>query len=333
MAKMVLLIFGSFLLLSIILFSLAVYRVVGMPGQSYQGIPEPLSVAEDELSDRMRQHVVMLCAQGPRHLHSSSLALASDYIRSQLETMGYGVNEQVFPAGHSSVVNLWVDVPGSGPDERIIVVGAHYDTRAETPGADDNASAVAVGLELARHFKNRPARYGLRFSFFPNEESPFFGSEEMGSLQFARLIGERRDHVIGMFSLEMLGYYSDEPGSQRYPTPFSYFYPDVGNFLAFVGNLDSRLWVRATVKAFRQVARIPSEGMAAPSFVQDAGRSDHWAFWQAGIPALMITDTANFRNPNYHRPTDRPETLDYHRMALVTTGLAQMLKALDYRGP
>lgn len=155
----------------------------------------------------------------------------------------------------------------------------------------------------------------------------------MGSLQFARLIDENGDHVIGMFSLEMLGYYSDEPGSQLYPPPFSLFYPGVGNFVAFVGNLDSRPWIRATINAFRQVARIPSEGMAAPSFVQDAGRSDHWAFWKAGIPALMITDTANFRNPNYHRPTDLPETLDYQRMALLTTGLAETLKILDYQGP
>jgi len=330
MAKLIILALGSFVLLSIIVLLLGVYLVVGMPGLSHDGTAEPLSTAEAAISDRLRQHVQTLCDQGPRHLHSSGLESASGYIRTQLETMGYRPKEQVLTAGLLSVANHWVDVPGSGPDDGIIVVGAHYDTRAETPGADDNGSAVAVALELARHFKDRPVRYGLRFSFFANEESPFFGTEEMGSLQFARLIGENGDHVVGMFSLEMLGYYSDEPGSQLYPAPFNLLYPDKGNFIAFVGNLDSRPWVRATVKAFRQVARIPSEGMSAPSFVRDAGRSDHWAFWKSGVPALMITDTANFRNPNYHLLTDLPETLDYHRMALVTAGLAETLKALDY---
>lgn len=329
MAKMIFSVLAILLLLSVLLLSLSVYLVIGMPGGSYKGTPGPLSEAEELLAARLRRHVQTLCAEGPRHLHSPGLALAATYLRSQLETMGYRVNEQVLAAGHSFVANLWVDVPGTEPDERIVVIGAHYDTEAATPGADDNASAVAVALELARHFKEMPDRTGLRFSFFPNEESPFFGTDEMGSLQFARFIADSGDHVIGMFSLEMLGVYSDAPGSQRYPPPFSFFYPDVGNFIAFVGNLDSRAWVRATIKAFRRVARVPSEGMAAPAFVEDAGRSDHWAFWKAGIPALMITDTANFRNPNYHSPGDLPETLDYDRMALVTAALVETLRTLD----
>ena len=201
-----------------------------------------------------------------------------------------------------------------------IVVGAHYDTVPGSPGADDNASGVAVLIELSRIVR------GVRFVAFANEEAPYFLTPEMGSFVYAR---DRADGVRAMFSLEMLGYYDDAPNSQRYPTPLGLFYPDRGNFIAFVADLSCLNLVRRAAKVFRDNSDFPSEWLAAPSIVPGLSWSDHWSFRKHGIPAVMVTDTAFYRYPHYHLPSDTPEKLDYARMAKVTMGLAGMLKELQ----
>ena len=217
------------------------------------------------------------------------------------------------------------------PREAKVVVGAHYDTVPGSPGADDNASAVAALIELAGML----GREGLpiRFVAFANEELPYFMGPDMGSWVSAKRSRDRGEKLSAMLSLEMLGYYSDRPGSQRYPPPLGLFYPDRANFIAFVGDLGAFALVRKSVAAFRKHSTFPSEWLAGPSFIPGVTHSDHWSFRNLGFPAIMVTDTAYNRNPHYHQASDTPDTLDYARMSQVTLGLAAMLKELANENP
>ena len=217
------------------------------------------------------------------------------------------------------------ELPGSA---EIVVIGAHYDSAVGTPGADDNASGVAALLVLARELRTRQPRRTLRFVAFTNEEPPWFHGPEMGARHHARAAKARGDEIVAMLSLESIGYYRDEPGSQRYPAPFGAFYPDRGDFLMFVGNVASTGLVRRSVKAFRSARRFPSEGAAVPASIPGVDWSDHRAFWEEGYKALMITDTAPNRNPRYHEPDDTADTVDVARLSLVVSGLRAVIEAL-----
>jgi Zn-dependent M28 family amino/carboxypeptidase len=212
------------------------------------------------------------------------------------------------------------------PREARVVVGAHYDTVPGSPGADDNASAVAALIELAGMLGGE--QLPIRFVAFANEEEPHFMGPDMGSWVSAKRSRENGERITAMLSLEMLGYYSELPGSQRYPAPLGLFYPDRGNYIAFVGDLGAFGLVRKSVKAFRKHSRFPSEWLAGPASIPGVTRSDHWSFRTLGFPAIMVTDTAYNRNPHYHQPSDTPDTLDYARMAEVTLGLAGVLREL-----
>ena len=229
-----------------------------------------------------------------------------------------------------TVENLEAVLQGGAKAHEVVVVGAHYDTAAGGPGADDNASGVASMLAIARALAashHAPART-IRFVAFVNEEPPYFWNAEMGSLVYAKACKARGDAIVAMLSLETLGYYRDEPGSQKYPPIVSSFYPDRGDFVAFVGNLGSRGVVHDAIRTFRGAEAFPSEGATLPSFVTGVGWSDQWSFWQVGYPGVMVTDTAPFRNPHYHQMSDRPDTLDYARLARVTEGLVAVVKKL-----
>jgi Zn-dependent M28 family amino/carboxypeptidase len=217
------------------------------------------------------------------------------------------------------------------PAEATVVVGAHYDTVPGSPGADDNASAVAALVELAGMLgrENLP----IRFVAFANEEEPHFMGPDMGSWVCARRSRDRGERISAMLSLEMLGYYSDRPGSQRYPPLLGLFYPDRANYIAFIGDLRVAPLVRNCCLKFKRNSAFPAEWLAAPAFVPGVTRSDHWSFRTLGFPAIMVTDTAYNRNPNYHEASDTPDTLDYGRMAQVTLGLAAMLKELARENP
>jgi Zn-dependent M28 family amino/carboxypeptidase len=208
------------------------------------------------------------------------------------------------------------------------VIGAHYDSVAGTAGANDNASGVAALLELGRLLKKTKPERTVRLVAFVNEEPPWFQTEEMGSLVYARRAKKRGERIVAMLALETIGCYSDLPKSQHYPAPFNMFYPDTGNFIAFVGNLRSRSLLRRAIGTFRATTPFPSEGVAAPESISGIGWSDHWSFWQEGYPALMVTDTAPFRYLHYHESEDTPEKLDYERMARVVTGLGRVAMEL-----
>jgi Zn-dependent M28 family amino/carboxypeptidase len=280
------------------------------------------------LEERLRDHVRRLAGEiGPRGIfRPAALAAAADYIESEWRGQGYQVARQTYDAAGVACSNLAVEIPGTARPEEILLVGAHYDTVETTPGADDNASAVAVLLELSRRLTGlEPAAAALRFVAFVNEEPPFFLVGKTGSRVYARAARRRGDRIRLMISLEMLGYYRDEPGSQHYPPLFRYFYPERGDFVAFVSNLRSRRELRRLVAAFRASSDFPAHSVATFGWVPGVAWSDHLAFWREGYRALMVTDTAFYRNPHYHRPSDTPDQLDYPAMARVTAGLAGAL--------
>jgi len=312
------------------LIAAAVWYVTAMPGRSWSGPLPQLSKAERHTAARLQSHVEALAAHiGERNVWTpGTMAEAARYIRVNLEELGFQVRPQLFDSEGEQLANLEVELPGEGSAQALIVVGAHYDTVAGGPGADDNGSGVAVLLELARFLAGGTFSHSVRLVAFANEEAPFFGTDAMGSKLYAERARRRGERVLGMLSLETLGWYSDRRGSQAYPFPFTYLYPATGNFVAFVGDLASRRLVRRAVGTFRQAVAFPSEGVAAPRAIDGVGWSDHWSFWQMGYPALMVTDTAMFRYPHYHAGSDTPERLDYERLARVTAGLAAVVAEL-----
>jgi Zn-dependent M28 family amino/carboxypeptidase len=243
--------------------------------------------------------------------------------------MGGEVHEEAYEVKGTRCRNLWVEAGARGGGGRgMLIVGAHYDSCPGAPGADDNATGLASLIEIARALHSAPAARTVRLVAFVNEEPPWFQTESMGSLVHARGCAARAENISAMIALETMGYYTDAPVSQRYPWPLNYLYPDVGNFIGFVSNSGSRALVRAAVSSFRENARFPSEGGAPPGAISGVGWSDHWSFWQIGVPAIMVTDTAPFRYPQYHHPDDLPDKVDFDRLSRVTAGLIRVVADL-----
>jgi len=304
------------------------WYMVGIPGTSYSGALRPLTDDERLIAQNLREHVTAIASHEHNVFKPAELEAAAQHIEKSLAALGYAVALQRFPGGPVEVRNIEVEVKGGARADEIVVVGAHYDSVAGAPGANDNGSGVAALIELARSFKSAAPARTLRFVAFVNEEPPYYRSDLMGSRQYARRAKERHEDIVAMVSLETIGYYADQPGSQRYPFPLGLFYPSTGNFVAFVSNLSSRALLHETLASFRHHAGLPSEGVAAPAFMPGVDWSDHWAFWEEGWPALMVTDTAPYRYPHYHTPQDTPDKVDYARAARVVTGLQQALRAL-----
>jgi hypothetical protein len=304
------------------------WYMIAVPGASYRGALKLLTPDENQVAGNLRRHVAAIASREHNFFKPAELEAAAQYIEKALAGLGYAVATQRFPSGPLEVRNIEVEVQGSARASEVVIVGAHYDSVLGAPGANDNGSGVAAVIELARLLSGaRPART-LRFVTFVNEEPPFSHSDAMGSRQYARRARERGENIVAMFSLETIGYYSDAPGSQRFPFPLGFFYPSTGNFVAFVSNLSSRALLHETIVSFRRHAGIPSEGVAAPAWIPGVDWSDHWSFWQEGWPALMVTDTAPYRYPHYHSDEDTPDKVDYERLARVVTGLHGMLREL-----
>lgn len=302
----------------------------GMPGESFQGELAALSDDDRALQERLVRDVRELATDiGERNTaNPERLERAARWVEAGLERGGEKVSRQEFDVRGVTCANLELELPGGARKREIVVVGAHYDSAPGTPGADDNGSGVAALLALAERLRARERSRTLRFVAFVNEEPPYFQGTDMGSLRYARRCRERGENVVAMLSLETIGYFSEREGSQKYPFPLSWFYPSQGNFIGFVGNRASRELTRELVGSFRQHVRFPSEGAVLPSALPGVGWSDHWAFWQSGYPAVMVTDTAPFRNPNYHEPSDLPDTLNYDRFARVVAGLEKVIAEL-----
>jgi Zn-dependent M28 family amino/carboxypeptidase len=301
-----------------------------MPLKSYAGQLPSLTSEQMESANHLSQHVKYLSETiGERNLSRvGTLQAATEYFQSQLKQSGYSVKEQSYQVEGRQVTNLEVRLPGSDVGGETVVVGAHYDSVVGAPGADDNGSGVAAILELARLWQGSSFRRTIRLVLFVNEEPPYFQTENMGSLVYAQQLRSEHVSVKAMISLEMLGYYSDVPGSQKYPALLGLFYPDRGNFIGFVGNPESRVLLRQAVREFRETTKFPSEGLAAPSYWPGVGWSDHWSFWREQYPAIMITDTALFRYPYYHTPWDTSNRVDFEKMARVMGGVRHVIESL-----
>ncbi len=260
------------------------------------------------------------------------LQRAAEYISEQFRSFGYQVSRQPFVFQGNTYHNLIAERSGHLRPEKVLVIGAHYDTVRTTPGADDNASGVAGLLGLARALAAVTVSKTVRFVAFALEEPPVSRTRNMGSHHYARSLKEKNERVEGMISLEMIGYFCDRDGSQHYPLPlFKLKYPIQGNYISMVGAVRSRALTQSFAASFRKAVDLPVVTLNAPAIVIGIDFSDHWSFGKFGYKAFMVTDTAFYRNPNYHAPTDLPETLDYERMAKVVEGLAAAVE--EWEGP
>lgn len=304
------------------------------------------SLDPDRLAPELRASVAELAEQiGERNIwRLEALRAAETWITATFESFGYAVRREEFFAHDVPVSNLIAERKGSESPEEVIVVGAHYDSRCGmrfthgrrpdpafpgTPGANDNGSGIAATLALARVFASRTPRRTLRFVAFVNEEPPFFKTPEMGSWVHAQGCRQRGERIVGMFTPETLGYYCDEPGSQRYTSLFARDAAAPGDFVAFLSNWGSRRFLDAMLGHFRERTDFPVIGVPVPRVMARVAWSDDWSFWEAGFPGVTVTDTAYLRYRHYHTPEDTAEKLDYPRMARVVGALAGMLDDLD----
>lgn len=287
------------------------------------------------LAARLRGHVVMLAQTiGERDAFTpKDHTRARDYVFDQLASAGYKPKKIPYGAAWLPSIkngyqfdNVEAVLPSSPADQNgAWIVGAHYDSAPGTPGADDNASAVAVLIEAARLLKARKPGRDIRFVAFGTEEPPSFGTRNMGSSHYAHSMRDNGVKVHAMISLEMLGYYNPRPGSQLYPPFMHLFYPAHGDYVSVVGNVQSRRLLSRFLRDWRAASAFPLQGAILPGVFSGLALSDQLNFWDLGYPALMLSDTAFYRNPNYHEHTDTPDTLDYEKMAKVVSALVETL--------
>ncbi len=279
-----------------------------------------------ELRERLESHLQEIARERDPYLATEGHFYVQQYIRHQLEQWGT-VEIYEFKINVRTHQNLILHLPGKGSDvtKPPIVVGAHYDGVPGTPGADDNATGVAALLELARSLTAQPAHYPVRLIAFDLEE---YGM--LGSTDYAEAVFQDRQPIRLMLSLEMLGYCSHEPDSQQYPTGLKYIYPDRGNYIALIGNL-ATIPDMLHFQRWMKQAGVPSQWLPVGNkgqLVQVTRLSDHAPFWDRGYRGIMITDTAFMRNPHYHKPSDRIETLDLDFFTMVCVGLIQGIQQL-----
>jgi len=307
------------------------FAMIQMPGESFRGQLPPLTEKELALRDALQGDVEKLAGEiGQRnYAYYNKLQTAADFLKTSLASAGYQVQQQGYVVDNQTYYNIEVEIRGKERADEIVIIGGHYDSVITSPGANDNATGAAATLELARLFAGKAPKRTLRFLEFVNEEPPFFLSEDMGSLVYAKRCKQRSEKVVAMFSLETMGYYSDEIGSQKYPPPLGLIYPLQGNFIGFIGNIGSGSLVRDAIASFRRHTQFPSEGAALPSQIPGVGWSDHWSFWQQGYQAVMVTDTAPFRYPYYHTTGDTPDKVDYECLARVVVGLERVVADLS----
>ena len=337
-------------------FALLWWFGVRMPGKNVSKAA-PLSPDEVTLREELRADVQKLAGDiGERNMwHYTKLNAAADFIEDSFSRAGLHPRRDSYEIRGQACHNIEVEIPAqqgatsaeataakaavssgavasakAASPPQIILIGAHYDSVFGSPGANDNGSGVAALLALTRRFAEKTTQHTLRFVAFVNEEPPYFLGGDMGSFVYASRCRARGDKISAMISLETIGYFSDAPHSQTYPSPgLGLFYPKVGNFIGFVSNVQSRPLLRRVVSLFREHAKIPSEGAALPSFIPGVSWSDQWSFWRSGYPGIMVTDTAPFRYPHYHSASDTPDKLDYDRFTLVVSGMEKVIEGLD----
>lgn len=292
----------------------------------------PVDADRETIDANLRRHVEALAGTiGVRHLDvPGSVELCLAYLREQWHDRD--VRDESFPIGEHTATNLIVESPGTRRAKELIVLGAHYDTVLDSPGADDNASAVAVLLEVARLLASHTGQRTARYVAFACEEAPYSETDDMGSQHHARGARERGETIAAMLALEMVGFFTDEPNSQRLPPGIPWWarpvFPKRGNFLAAVANPPSWRLAARCWWSFRRATTRRLFPVCLPESIRDIRRSDHSSFWDQGFPAAMLTDTSYLRNPHYHQPSDTPARLDFAAMTDVTLGVAAIMRSL-----
>ena len=263
---------------------------------------------------------------GPRNPgHYDALQAAADWIRTTWRDQGYSVQEQVFAVGGRPYVNLVVEIPGRRRPQEVVLVTAQYDTWPDSPGANNNASGMAVLTHLSRQLRDVAPDRTLRFAAFSLQEPPW---NELGSRIYADSCRRRGEDIRVMLSMDSIGIYKHEPGSQRLPFPFSLLYPDRGDFLAFIADLGTRPRVVAATRGFKRGSRFPLATASVPRWVEGASWSDHHAFWDEGYRAIQITDTGSFRSPTHTNAGDVMDLIDFAALARITVGMSGALREL-----
>jgi Zn-dependent M28 family amino/carboxypeptidase len=292
--------------------------------------PEPRFIpasSEQALYDHVHALSVIIGSRSIRE-HVKILE-AEQYIRTFLDKKEIPFELQGYDHAGNRFNNIVVSLEGGSRKGETIIIGAHYDTVSGTPGADDNASAVAVLLELCRALKDYRPERTLRLVFFVLEEPPAFMTPAMGSYVYARQARDRDEQIVGMVSLEMVGYFNDAKGSQAFPVPgLHWLFPDRGNFIGVVGNVPSRELTLAVAEALKAGSGLPVEHLVALPFIPGIGSSDHGSFWKMGFRAVMVTDTAFYRNPNYHGEKDMIGTLRFDKMSELVRGMVHVVEFL-----
>jgi hypothetical protein len=288
-----------------------------------------------EIKKSMESDIEYLQNLSPRNSENDTsyrqLRKCEGWIRQRWESQGYAVKKQTFPYKGKEYSNLEIEIKGRIAPSEIIIVSAQYDTLPDSPGANNNGSGIAILFQLSRLLKKHIPGRTLRLLNFVNEEDPFFGSEMMGSYQYARRAYQQREDIQVMLSLDALGIYKEDPGSQKLPFPFSMFYPNRGNFLAFIGNLSSRKYMKEATKGFKKGSSFPIEAGVVPHWVKAADWSDHRSFWQFGYPGIMVTDTGGFRSPSHTTREDTMEKLDFEAMSRIVLGMYSAMVELTQK--
>lgn len=280
----------------------------------------------DASPERLRQHVDVLSRSFvPRtYADTPNMARCRSYLTEQFRACGAAVTAQVYTVSEIPCANIVALIPGASPER--VIVGAHYDAVETTPGADDNASGTAGLLELARLLQGAKPAYTIELVAYCTEEPPCFGGELMGSYQHAKALSDARIPVRAMIALEMIGCFSDAPGSQTYPVPaMRLFYPSRGTFIGVIGDMRQRRLVRQVKRNMKRVKALPVYSVTVPDFIPGIDYSDHRSYWAFGFPAVMVTDTAYYRNSRYHTSADTGDRLDYRRMALTVDAVREAL--------
>ena len=284
-----------------------------------------------DITNRLYEHVKYLSVNiGSRSIYDDDkIEATKNYIVSCLEDLGYAPILQDYKYSGKMYSNVIASIKGGKYPDETVVFGAHYDTVYGTPGADDNASAVAVLLEICRALKDFSPERTLKLIFFTLEEPPVFRTKSMGSYIYASEAKRKGEDIRAMVCLEMVGYYSDKKGGQSFPLPFmSLMYPSTPNFIAVVGNLKSKSLGKRVKDSLNKGSNIHVETLSTVSLLPGVDFSDHRSFWKMGYPAVMVTDTAFYRNPNYHGPADTIDTLNFDKMSSLLVGLVQVAKDL-----
>jgi hypothetical protein len=262
----------------------------------------------------------------------AQLRRCEEWVIQRWESQGYAVKKHTFSINGREYSNLEIEIQGRSTPSEIIIVSAQYDTLPDSPGANNNGSGMAILFALSDLLRNHTPDRTIRLVEFVNEEDPFFGTENMGSYRYARRSFERQEKIRVMLSLDALGIYKNEPGSQKLPFPFSFFYPKRGNFLAFIGDLHSRSHMLEATRGFKKGSSFPIEAGVVPKWVEGAAWSDHQSFWKFGYPGIMVTDTGGFRAPSHTTREDTMEKLDFEAMSRITLGMYCAIIDLSHKG-